>query len=305
MALMRNVIEAQLLAYLGNPIIPILTQDSRAVRTAFLLGFNDFWTNCPYEVPHSINVSQGTVYLKASEILNQDIPEEFRKEAYILGMTYLQFNPISSILGQSPYSSTIGSPTLDYMVMGTASRNIGSYGSSSNIMQGYSTSNLSNPFVNVANGSISGNIIRKLSYDGLTKFSGVNGSVEYRYDTLHDRFEFNIPITSAGVLKFTIGYGLTPTDPEVDENQNIIDLDAYNAELDKMLNSVQGAYQDLLTKYIAIRFLDIIIGARGSCNFGGADYTLDVGKLDSIRGKIESELKTASIEYGYRLMSWQ
>lgn len=305
MTVLREVITSQMLAYIGSPIIPVLTQDDRAVRTAFVLGLNDFWTNVPYERPHSAPVPQGLVKVSADKMMSVDIPEKFQEEAYIIGITYLQFNPVSAVLGQSPYGTTVGASSLDYMVMGTSSRNLGTYSSHSNIIRGYSSGTISNPFVDVARGSISGNIIRKSAYDALTRWTGINGSVEYNYNTLTNEFEFNMPITTSGILKYTIGYGFTPNDPQIDENGNLCDVDAYNAELDKVLSAIQNAYQDLITKYIVRSFLDIIIAARGSCNFGGADYTLDVGRLESVRSKIESDLKTMGVEYGYRLMSWQ
>lgn len=305
MAIMRKVIEAQMLAYLGYPIIPTLTQDDRAVRSAFLLGLNDFWTNVPYERAHSSAVPSGLVSISAEATKLTDIPENYLDNAYIIGMTYIQFNPTSSVLGQSPYGSAVGASTLDYMVMGTSSRNIGTYTSHSNIMRGYSTGGVTNPFVNVARGSISGNIIRKLAYDGLTRWTGINGSVEYNYNTLEDTFEFNVPITTSGILKYTVGYGFTPVDPEVDENGNIVNKEEYDKELDKVFGIVQNSYQELLTKYISLRFLEIIIAARGSCTFGGADYNLDVSKLTDTKNKIENDLKTMGVEYGYRLMSWQ
>lgn len=305
MTIIREVITSQMLAYIGSPIIPVLTQDDRAVRTAFILGLNDFWTNVPFERPHSAAVPQGLVKVSADQMMLTDIPEKFKDEAYIIGITYMQFNPVSAVLGQSPYGSTVGASSLDYMVMGTSSRNLGTYTSHSNIIRGYSSGTVSNPFVDVARGSISGNIIRKSAYDALTRWTGINGSVEYQFNTLTNEFEFNMPITTSGILKYNIGYGFTPVDPELDENGNLRDKEAYEKELDKVLSAVQNSYQELVTKYVVRSFLDIIIAARGSCNFGGADYTLDVSKLEAIRNKIETELHTMGIEYGYRLMSWQ
>ena len=302
----RKLIESQLLSYIGYPIIPVLSQDDRAVRSAFLMGLSDFWINCPYERPHSISVPNALVKVSAAETLAQDIPEKAINNAYIIGITYLQFNPVSSILGQSPYGTTVGASTLDYMVMGTSSKNIGvSMSGRNNIMRGYGTGNVANPFVDVARGSISGNILRKSAYDALTRWTGINGSVEYQYNKLDDTFEFNIPVTTSGILKYNVGYGFLPEDPELDENGNIIDKESYEIDLDKVLDITGNEYQELIEKYVALHFLEIIIAARGSCNFGGADYTLDVGRMESIKSKIEQELKTMSVEYGYRLMSWQ
>lgn len=290
-------IENQLKSYIGSPVIPVLSQDDEAVGSAFLLGLADYWNVMPLERPYSINVGAGLVKFPLETMMARDIPAEFQEYAYLVGVPFIQFNPVSSVL-QTPYASATGASTLDYMVLGTNARNLNVTGSQ-NIMRGYSYTNSRNPFADVARGNVRNNIVRTTAYQKLAAWSGVSGSVEYNYNTMTKEFEFNIPATTSGVLKFVVGYGFSPEITDDDTPQENED------RLNTVLGLVPNDSIKLLTKIIARKFFEIIIAARGQVNFSGADYTLDLDLLKSTKNKIDSELEKMEVEYGRRLMSWQ
>lgn len=296
---MRTFIESQLLSYLGSPVIPQLTQDDNAVSHAFIMGIADYWITCPTEIPHSMNASAGTLSVPINGLVATDIPDDLKDNYYVTGITYMQYNPVSAILG-TPYSSATGASSIDYMIMGTNARNLGGSAYNNNIMTGYTLNDGRNPFTDVARGSVSSNILRKTAFDKMTNWSGINGSVEYRYDTINNAFVFNFPISSSGIFKYIVGYGFSPKDLGSDASS-----EDKLAELDKVIALIPHSYLPLLANYVTIRFLDTIIAARGSVNFGGSDYTIDVSRLESIKSKKEQELQTMSLEFAPRILSWQ
>lgn len=293
MSKLRQSIINKLNSYIGNPIIPTLTQEDRAIFSSIELGLNDLWNIAPIEQSHSASVS-GNTTLNVSEdsVVSDDIPAEYMNNYYIVGITYIQYTarPLTSML----YNKS----QIDAMVSGSYSRNTG-YARSNNIVNGYNCSNATNEqYRKAITNPISSTIDTNTMNRELSKISGIgNGTVDYNYNTLHKRFEFKAPFVG-GALRYNVGYGFVPNYTEgMTEDEKL-------SELDKVLDIVPQSYRPLLLNYISLHFLTTLINARGSASFSGATYTLDIGLLTSAKSKIESEVSKQADEYALRVIAW-
>lgn len=264
----RKQVESQLRSYLGSPIIPNLSQEDDAVAEAFNVGLTDYWTIVPLERTHTTSAGTGLMTVSLDTLYNQDIKSELMENAYVIGIVYLQFNTMPATFNDGSAAIT-GTSSIQRMVSGTYARNINTASAyKQNIIRGYGNTQR-NPFWDVASGSISNNLSRKVMYDKLASFSGLTGTVEYEYNPMDDCFEFNIPQSSGGVLKYVVGYGFNPADLPSDAT-----LAEKNAEIDKVMKMIPVDTLSLVQNTISQRFLEIVIAARGSVSFGGADYTV-------------------------------